>query len=242
MGSDELNDGTYLQYLPATFAVQRLASPNVTGGEQLQPDPFLGRFLLAFERILSGLPQVPPQAADGGVAGLPPGIEQVIASLAKYFLPLPSTFVNPDDPAFFAPAEFLPWLAGWVAVSLRGDWSEAQQRAFIARIPSLYKIRGTVDCMRQMLQIYLGSTAEVTEPADPPHYFTVTVHSKSIEPTALQMLDRAVRAIVDQEKPAHTFYGLQILVPTMVIPVIVGVTTTLGAIYTPDSSSSTDGT
>src|SRR3954454_7287267 len=80
---------SYLQYLPAIF----------------HQDPFIGRFLLAFEAVLSG-----PGYADQA------GLEQLIGDLPAY--------VDPQT----TPEEFLPWLAGWVALSLRADWDADTKR------------------------------------------------------------------------------------------------------------------
>ena len=54
----------YLQYLPAIFS----------------ESPFLGRFLLAFEQVLTGLPEseISPKK----------GLEEIIANISKLFSPL----------------------------------------------------------------------------------------------------------------------------------------------------------
>ncbi|WYL93010.1 MAG: phage tail protein [Gloeotrichia echinulata IR180] len=65
-------------------------------------------------------------------------LEQAIASIATLFDPKST------------PKEFLNWLAGWVALSLRDDWEQEAQRRFISRIVSLYKQRGTKAGMTEM--------------------------------------------------------------------------------------------
>ena len=101
---------TYINYLPAIF----------------QDDPFLGQFLLAFERILTG-------ETTGMAEALPkqPGLETYLDDLYTYF--------SPQDTS----VEFLPWLSGWVALSLRDDWSEQFKRDFIANVVTIYRQRGT---------------------------------------------------------------------------------------------------
>ena len=89
----------YVAHLPAVF----------------QDDDFVGAFLLAFERILTGLPGRDPP----NLPRVPLGLEQILDTIETYF-----------DPSS-APAEFLPWLAGWVATSLREDWDTATRRGFI---------------------------------------------------------------------------------------------------------------
>ncbi len=50
------------------------------------------------------------------------------------------------------------------------------------------------------------------------------------DPIAMEHKQRVARAIIDQEKPAHTYYDLEVEVPTMQIGVYstVGVNTLLG--------------
>jgi phage tail-like protein len=217
MGTSDLKS-RYLDHLPASFAV----------------DPFIGRFLLAFERILSGVPSdsapgtSPPSSPPAGAppAGLP--IEQVLGRIAAYFDPAPGQTTPPDTTGlpYRAPDEFLPWLAGWVATSLREDWDSETKRRFIQRVPGLYRERGTVDCLATMLRIYLNKDnaagqldvqVDDTSPAiTEPHYFQVHF-SVGGTPDALATHHRIARAIIDQEKPAHTYYGLSIAYPELQI-------------------------
>ena len=167
---------SYLGHLPAIF----------------RQDPFLGRFLLAFEQILTG--------GGADVAGL----EATISRLADYL-----------DPMTTEP-EFLPWLAGWVTLSLRADWDEATKRGFIQRIVPLYRLRGTREGLRSMLELYTGEPVEVFDDfAEPAHFFEVRLTLSEADPDLLRRKQAIARAIIDQEKPAHTFYALQIAVPTM---------------------------
>ena len=118
----------YLDHLPAVF----------------QEDEFVGRFLLAFERVLTGLPR--PDAPN--LPPVPPGLEQIIDGIEGFF-----------DPAR-TPPDFLPWLAGWVATSLREDWDEVTRRGFLANIVSLYRRRGTAKGLQMVLQLYLDLTTD----------------------------------------------------------------------------------
>jgi phage tail-like protein len=173
----QMASSSYLQHLPAVF----------------HDDPFLGRFLLAFEQVLSG----------PGVAGQP-GLEDLVGGLSAYFDPQTT------------PEEFLPWLAGWVALSLRADWDAATKRAFIQEIVPLYHQRGTPAGLRRMLEIYTREAVEVDDAFDdPPHFFQVKLTLSEADPDRLAAKQEIARAIVDQEKPAHTFYALKVAVPTM---------------------------
>ena len=57
-----------------------------------------------------------------------PGLEETIARIYRYFEP--GAAVAPGERA---PREFLQWLAGWVALTLREDWDELRQRDLIAK-------------------------------------------------------------------------------------------------------------
>lgn len=197
MAGDQFNPqqtSTYSQYLPAL----------------LQEQDFLGRFLLAFEQVLSGLPAdfegVSAQKAATKDGTIHDGFEETIDRL--------HTYLNPER----TPTDFLPWLAGWVALGLRDDWSESTQRNFIRRILSLYKIRGTKKALEEILKIYLHNTQEtvrIYEFENPAHYFQVELELSTPDLVNYRRKERVARAIIDLEKPAHTFYSLRILMPTM---------------------------
>ena len=218
---------SYLDYLPAIFQ-ENAGADGVT---------FLGRFLLAFESVLSGLRN-----------GDPVGLEETIDGFA--------TYLDPDQ----TPKDFLPWLANWVALTVWGDWDEAATRRFIDQVVSLYHQRGTRVGMEAMLRAYTGVTSaqdqhattieiddlqapmQIGNPASSivgvnmvldggrPFYFVVRLKLAIANQTLLEHQRKLVRAIIDQEKPAHTYYHLDISVPTMQVGFAstVGVDTLLG--------------
>lgn len=51
---------------------------------------------------------------------------------------------------------FLPWLAGWVALTLDEEWEETRRRQLISQAVELYRWRGTVTGMRRYLELYTG--------------------------------------------------------------------------------------
>jgi phage tail-like protein len=53
-------------------------------------------------------------------------------------------------------ADFLAWLASWVGLLLEGTWSEAQRRRMVARAAHLYAWRGTLDGLREAVQLIAG--------------------------------------------------------------------------------------
>lgn len=192
---------SYQQYLPTI----------------LQEDIFLGKFLLPFEKILSGL--------DTSEINIPEtelktenilGLEEIIDNLHTYF--------NPQE----TQKEFLPWLAGWVALSLRDDWQEDVKRGFIQEIVGLYRLRGTKAGLEKILRIYLknagfgsnnaeaASNVKIFDQFDNfPNYFQVQLTLNDRDPDKYWRQAKIAKAIIDQEKPAQTYYSLKILVPTM---------------------------
>jgi len=213
--ADDRIVSSYTQYLPAV----------------LQEDPLIGRLLLAFEKILAGF----PVAVPGDPLPGQPGLEASLDDLARYFRPGPGA---PDSAR--TPDAFVPWLAGWMGLSLRDDWDGETRRRFLANVVPLYRRRGTRGGLLALLNLYVDQPDAVTifEFDAPPHFFQVEIVQNQRDPALLARMDRCVRAIIDAEKPAHTVYGLRILFPTMQIVdapasdldgVYVGVNTTLGS-------------
>jgi phage tail-like protein len=148
-------------------------------------DPFAGDFLQGFQTMVDGL-------------------QAEIQGLADYLDPMT------------ARADFLPWLSGWVALTLRADWDDATRRSFLQQIVPLYQLRGTRAGMRRMLELYTGERVEIDDAFDQvPYYFQVRLTLSEADPDLLRRKQDIARAIIDQEKPAYTFYALQLAIPTM---------------------------
>ena len=213
-----------LQYLPAIY----------------REDPFLGQFLLAFEKILLGRDDSPVEdkpaedksGEDKSVEDKPAeppdpdlnpkGLEQIVDGLATLY-----------DPQL-APAEFLPWLSKWVALSLRADMTLDQQRDFLSQIVRLYEYRGTQANLVRLLKLFLVATPTV-EVLDDPYTFHVRITLKEREkPGFVSRQKEIAYALIELEKPAHTKYTLDVNVPTLQIGVegasTVGVDTLLGTV------------
>lgn len=213
---------SYLEYLPAIFQ------------EGEDGDAFVGRFLKIFEKLLSGIDDaapdtLPTDATELGYdifklpiklsSAINPGIEQTIDKIHEFF-----------DPEL-TPVEFLRWLAGWVALILREDWRSLPKRRLIKRIVPLYKKRGTRNGLTEYLRIFVGPHVEVhiDEALEGieigntsnvgidtfiggllPHFFIVTIRFSAI--TSLGFIEETIKetkAIIDLEKPAHTYYALR---------------------------------
>ncbi|WP_424097817.1 phage tail protein [Moorena producens] len=200
--------------------------------EIYQSKPFLGQFLLAFEKILLD--------REDGVNYSHQGLEAKIAHIHTYFDPQQT------------PEEFLPWLASWTALSLRADLAPQQQRDFIANIVERYRFRGTKANLQALLELFIKGTPTITETTIPetidaefqigdsqllnqnpqqlppqsilgkgtyiggssPHFFKVKIAlSKGLNPDQLSRQVEIASAIIEQEKPAHTDYQLEIIFP-----------------------------
>ncbi len=159
-------------------------------------DEFMGQFLLIFESVLGP-------------------IENTVANLPLYF-----------DPRL-TPEAVLPWLASWVGIALDPALPVNRRRELTARAAELYRWRGTRRGLSEYLRICTGVVPEITEHIagmrlDPEtklgegtrlgssgagHYFGVTMRARPPE----KLDEKAVRAIIDAQKPAHTVYTLQIV-------------------------------
>jgi phage tail-like protein len=220
-GTEINRTSSYLNYLPGIYQAD-------AGKGAL-----IGRYLKIFEKILAGI-EDGVEAAGHEIEG----IEQVIDRIHEFFAPETTN------------AEFLDWLAGWMALILREDWEESKKRRLIGRIVSLYRIRGTKKGLEEYIRIYLpGVEVEITEivaplqigvqstigkdtylGGSPPHFFLVMIMLPEPNLELKKQREKAVRAIIDLEKPAHTYYQLRTIVPTLQIGKFshVGVDTLLG--------------
>jgi len=199
---------------------------------------FLNAYLCAFEKILTGrndglefpADSLPPNPVDGPQAALSDtnhsslsvrmqrgaqsrSLEETIDLISVLFDPL------------HTPKEFLPWLAGWAALSLRADLDEGAQRGFIAGIIQLYRRRGTKENLINLLKIFTQAPPEIEEnivPGDdfkkqfpqfantpqPLYFFRVSILLSDPDPQTVQRKTAIAHALIEMEKPAHTFYEL----------------------------------
>jgi phage tail-like protein len=171
---------SYLKSLPAIFS----------------EDPFLGHFLLPFEQILTGL-------SDKTA----PGLEEVIALIPALFDPKRLHLVFGGETEL---EEFLNWLAGWVALGLRADWTLEQKKNFLADIVPLYRSRGTKENLGKLLKIYTTATPEIVDsPELEAHFFRVRLRLSTQDPQDVVRQQMIARALIDLQKPAHTKYELK---------------------------------
>jgi phage tail-like protein len=240
-GSAATSDGAgpevgsrYLDYLPAVF--QQDARPG-------EPN-WLGRFLRGFEAILTGVGDPAAPGLEELLDGVPDIGAGSLRGIERTFEP--GAGLPPEDRA---PDGFLAWLSQWVALSLRADVDEERQRVLIANAVRLYRLRGTKRGLEELVSLYttLGATIDEASPrmqigvhstvgvdtwvdGGPPHYFRVTIRLTTTQPEEIAARRRVLTSIIDAEKPAHTYYTLDVQTPILQIGVTsrVGVDTLLG--------------
>ncbi|QEE29658.1 hypothetical protein FTW19_17695 [Terriglobus albidus] len=188
------------------------------------------------ERFLQNLPEIFHDNAQlnaflrpleamllGDTAALPtegPGLREIIQSLPQK--------IDPHR----TPDEFLPWLAGWLAVVLPDHLPSNRARMLIARAGQLFAYRGTRKGLTELLEIVTGGTAIVREPEivtltvgrqsvvgvstylgrDLPFYFevTLTLPGKKTAAAETEQLEAGLQSMIDLAKPAHTRYKLEV--------------------------------
>ncbi len=230
---------SYLEYLPAIY--QLAADSNRVA--------FLGKFLLAFETILSGFNKLDKETRDKEFDDISfsnlEGLEEKVDKIHTYF-----------DPGQ-TPPEFLRWLAGWLALNLRDDWDEKNKRDIVRNIAALCRKRGTLQGIYEAIQTFTKANLKWNKALEvdvdeldtpfqigihstvgkdtwlgggPPHFFRVTVDLNSRDPDLIRRHHEVIAGIIDLEKPAHTCYELELKTPTMIVGKIstVGKDTLLG--------------
>ena len=219
-----------LEYLPAIYQ-----EPEQEGAPSL-----LGRLLRAYERILldvdRGAEDADAEEENRRIEDEP--LEKKIAHLHLFF--------NAHE----TPEEFLNWLAGWAALSFRPELSVSKRRKLLAQIIPLYRIRGTRKYLEEILRVCLDAIPSVNDhemPAmqigthstvgrdsylggGPPHFFRVQVIAPKLNAAELETQCRLAVSLIELNKPAHTYYELEIVSRQMQVGThsTVGLDTILG--------------
>jgi len=196
---------------------------------------------MAFESILLGVPKSRP--VEWADVQQQPGLEEILGGaqqqgtgeillegIDRYFDPGSDYPTDPRKVTDYnrAPSEFLSWLAGWVALVLRDDWTDDHKRKFIAKAVGLYRLRGTKAGVIQFVQTYTGGPpVEISEQgaqfqlgvhsqigvdtildSGTPFFFRVTLTSS--DPLGFQKQFDMVTALITMQKPAHTSFSLEV--------------------------------
>ncbi|MBI2766804.1 MAG: hypothetical protein HYX53_12965 [Chloroflexi bacterium] len=130
-------------------------------------------------------------------------IERNVANIPYVFDPL------------LTPAGVLPWLGGWLGLVVDPRWPESRRRDLVHSAMRLYRWRGTRRGLSELLRLYTGAAAEITEPTlsqisvDKERAYRF--HVKVTELPGERLDEAMVRGIIDTEKPAFTAYTLEII-------------------------------
>ena len=204
-------EGELVRQLPTPLRTDSLTYVDPVSNREATAHP-TADFLKAFEAILLG----GVEAAPGATAPTR-GLEETIAEIAVYFTPgggdTPSDAQTPD--------EFLPWLASWMAFTIRADLPKSARRDFLRNLTTLYRWRGTEASLKRVLEYFTGlpssdSTVRMSETE--PHCFIVRVDlsalTKDRQYSDVPRLMEIAHALIRREKPAHTRYVLTPVFPS----------------------------
>jgi phage tail-like protein len=111
--------------------------------------------------------------------------ESFYAELEDKIEQLPALF----DPAAI-PAEFLSWLASWLAFELDETWDEALKRQLISQAFAMYAQRGTVEGLRKALRIFAGVDAVIEEPILTASWWSLPAEESTCQPQQTSAVQR----------------------------------------------------
>jgi phage tail-like protein len=111
--------------------------------------------------------------------------ESFYSELENKIEQLPALF----DPAAI-PAEFLPWLANWLAFELDETWDEPLKRRLISEAFAMYAQRGTVEGLRKALRIFAGVEAVIEEPVLTASWWSLPAEETTCQPEQTSAVQR----------------------------------------------------
>jgi phage tail-like protein len=124
------------------------------------------------------------------------------------------------DP-MLAPDDFVRWLAGWVGTVLDENWPLERQRAAVAHSVRLYRMRGTVEGLRALIEVVTGGEVELAESGGvrwsaapntaPPGEAAARLFVRVTLPPGASVDAPALEELIIAEKPAHVPHGLEVI-------------------------------
>jgi phage tail-like protein len=126
-------------------------------------------------------------------------------------------YIDPD----LAPADFVEWLSGWVALALDEDWTLERKRTLVARSVELYRIRGTARGLAEHVELLTGVAPELEESGgvsaatEPGHALPGASEPKAVlrlrvpKPDAFDR--RSLEALVEAVRPAHQPIAVEVV-------------------------------
>ncbi len=201
------------------------------------PKGVLAGFLALFEALMSGIEPTPRRCLEGWEEDVP-GLESLLDGIERFSDPLkaPASGASQNqqrtsEDGFFDD-DFLSYLGSWMALAFRQNWPEAKKRRLIQNIVPLYKKRGTLEGIRNFLEIFIGDSVRISEGGlglqvgerctvgedtrvgGLAHMFDVEITcgyresgEQKPQPFDFEFL-RSINEVLDREKPAHAAYRL----------------------------------
>jgi phage tail-like protein len=124
------------------------------------------------------------------------------------------------DP-LLAPDDFVRWLGQWVGAVLDENWPLERQRATVANSVRLYRMRGTAEGLRALIEVVTGGEVELAETGGirvslapnsaPPGEPVARVSVRVTLPPGASVDAAALEELIIAEKPAHVAHGLEVI-------------------------------
>ncbi|MFI6099620.1 phage tail protein [Lentzea sp. NPDC051213] len=119
-----------------------------------------------------------------------------------------------------APADFVDWLAGWVALDLDENWSATQRRELVARAVRLHRFRGTRKGLAEHVWLLTGGRVDIADsggvavsarpggpiPGSSPAHVLIRIRVTNPEAVDRARITAAVRRMV----PAHVATTIEV--------------------------------
>jgi phage tail-like protein len=153
---------------------------------------------------------------QGFTGALDDVLSPVFATLDSF-----SAYLDPR----LAPADFLDWLARWVALDVDESWTPAQRRELITKAVELHRWRGTRRGLAEHVMLLTGGVVEVTDsggsswsptpdtapPGEASPWVRVRVSVEQASEQTLAAMRSAVEAAVAAAKPAHVAHSVEVV-------------------------------
>ncbi|MFE9566802.1 phage tail protein [Streptomyces sp. NPDC006487] len=141
------------------------------------------------------------------------GLDDVLAPAVAVLDSL-EAYADPD----ITPVDFLPWLAGWLGVTVEETLPEAARRARVKHAAESFVVRGTLGGLRNALHTLTGEWVEVRDSggvrcSDRAGGCDASVAEPAVVvslPRALLAHREAVETLVASAVPAHVYSAVEL--------------------------------
>ncbi len=129
----------------------------LNGNGQVTP---LIRAMVLYAPRASSLAYLPPVFREDAVSA--DFLDRFLSYFDTVFAEIESQvdrFTGYLDPDGVPSGEFLTWLGSWFDLKFLAQWTDATRRAFVRRAIELYRLRGTVRGLQEILRLHTGLRA-----------------------------------------------------------------------------------